>query len=150
MKNLIINFNPAILVKHYDPFLTLFNLSFEDFLSDFDLDFLETHEPISEFKNVNERSKEYSYGRILYFRQNINNTPIELDWKWSGLVPINPIIIDGHHRFCASLIEDRIKQYEVDYYEGSIIKVNYSGPIDPDLIRNIGGINIDLDSLKSD
>lgn len=43
----------------------------------------------------------------------------ELDWVWSGLTYDRPVLLDGHHRFCAAILAGDTR-----------FLVDYSGPLD--------------------
>lgn len=89
--------------------------------------------PRKEYRDgYDQRTIGYHYGRIRYFRDLLRAgekiDPIVLDNEcWNGRVLPEPVVIDGHHRFCGAVLAKVEK-----------IPASYSGRVD--LLRYLKGL----------
>ena len=113
------------LYEAYDPFPPLFGdrpVSLEEVLG---ATMLTTDRPRLDISD-----RQFHLGRVKYLlgcfqswkplskRYYLRMDPIVVDYGWDRLVPTGPILVDGHHRFCAAILGDVPK-----------IRADFSGPV---------------------
>lgn len=82
------------------------------------------YDPVVQHRSYHRRTRRYHLGRIHYFAESMllgeEIDPIEVNNEcWGTRILPDPILLDGHHRFCAAAIIGR-----------RTLRVNYGGRTD--------------------
>lgn len=109
--DLVVELSTAKLLEHVNPFRVLG--------IPWDRKAYASLPPHEAFKPVTDRDRSYSMRRVAFFMAHGWSKPVALDWVWGLTMAIRPLIVDGHHRFCAAVLTGDER-----------LAVDYSGPLD--------------------